>query len=87
MGTTKIASARALLDPEIKKEAEEILREMGLSVSQSFELFYRQVIAHRGLPFELHVPNKTTMKAIEDSRKGKGKRFRTTRELYKDLGI
>ena len=87
MGTTKTATARALIDPEIKKQAEDILNELGLSVSGSFELFYRQVIAQRGLPFELRVPNKKTMKAIENSRQGKGKRFSTTEELYNDLGI
>ena len=87
MGTTKTSSARALLDPEVKKQAEAILKELGLSVSKSFELFYRQVIAHRGLPFEINVPNEKTMKAIEDSRQGKGKRFSTAQELFDDLEI
>jgi DNA-damage-inducible protein J len=87
MGTTKTATARALLDPEVKKQAEEILRELGLSVSKSFELFYRQVIAQRGLPFELQIPNEKTMKAIENSRRGRGKTFSTPRELFDDLGI
>ncbi|MEA3386707.1 MAG: type II toxin-antitoxin system RelB/DinJ family antitoxin [Thermodesulfobacteriota bacterium] len=81
MSTTKTSTARALLDPEVKKQAEAILKELGLSVSKSFELFYRQVIAQRGLPFELHVPNEKTRKAIEDSRQGKGKRFSTAQEL------
>ena len=87
MGTTKTSTARALLDPEIKKQAEAILKEIGLSVSKSFELFYRQVIAQRGLPFELKVPNEKTMKAIESSRQGKGKRFSTAQKLFDDLGI
>ena len=87
MGTTKTSTARALLDPEVKKQAEAILQELGLSVSKSFELFYRQVIAQRGLPFELNVPNEKTRKAIEDSRQGKGKRFSTAQELFDDLGI
>ena len=87
MSTTKTSTARALLDPEVKKQAEAILQELGLSVSKSFELFYRQVIAQRGLPFELHVPNEKTRKAIEDSRQGKGKRFSTAQELFDDLGI
>ena len=87
MSTTKTSTARALIDPEVKKQAEAILKELGLSVSKSFELFYRQVIAQRGLPFELHVPNEKTRKAIEDSRQGKGKRFSTAKELFDDLGI
>jgi DNA-damage-inducible protein J len=87
MGTTKTASARALIDPQIKKEAEAILKELGLSVSKSFELYYRQIIAHRGLPFELKIPNEKTMKAIENSRQGKGKTFTSTEELFDDLGI
>jgi DNA-damage-inducible protein J len=39
------------------KEAEAILDDLGLSVTKSFELYYRQIIAHRGLPFELQIPN------------------------------
>lgn len=87
MGITKTATARALIDPEIKKQAENILNELGLSVSRSFELFYRQVIAQHGLPFELRIPNEKTMKAIENSRQGKGKTFPTPVELFDDLGI
>jgi DNA-damage-inducible protein J len=87
MGTSKTASARALIDPQIKKEAEAILKDLGLSVSKSFELYYRQIIAHRGLPFELQIPNKKTMKAIENSRHGKGKSFFSTKDLFEDLEI
>ena len=87
MGTNKTATARALIDPEIKKQAEAILKKMGLSVSNSFELFYRQVIAHRGLPFDLSIPSEKTMRAIQNSRKGKGKKFSTSQELFDDLGI
>jgi len=87
MGTTKTATARALIDPEVKKEAESIMKEMGLSVSNSVELFYRQVVAQRGLPFELQVPNEKTMKAIRNSRSGKGRKFFTKEALFKDLGL
>ena len=87
MVKSKTATARALLDHEVKKKAEKILKDLGLSVSKSFELYYRQVIAQHGLPFELHVPNEKTMKAIENSRQGRGKRFSSTQELFDDLGI
>jgi DNA-damage-inducible protein J len=87
MGTRKTATARALIDPEVKRQAEDILKSLGLSISNSVELFYRQVVAQQGLPFELQVPNEETMTAIRNSRAGKGKSFSTTRELFEDLGI
>jgi DNA-damage-inducible protein J len=87
LATKKTATARALIDPEIKQRAEGILGSLGLSVSNALELFYRQVIAHRGLPFEVRMANEESMKAIEDSRVGKAKRFCTGSELFKDLGI
>ena len=87
MGTTKTSTARALIDPKTKEQAEAILKELGLSVSNSFELFYRQVIAHRGLPFDLQIPNEKTMRAIERSRAGNGKTFSTAQKLFDDLGI
>lgn len=87
MGTTKTSTARALIDPKIKEEAEKILGNLGLSVSKSFELFYRQVIAQHGLPFDVRVPNEKTMKAIENSREGKGKSFSSPQKLFDDLGI
>ncbi len=87
MGTTKTASGRVLIDPDLKREAEAILEELGLSVSKSVEIYYRQIIAHRGLPFELQIPNEKTMKAIENSRQGKGKTFSSAEALYDDLGI
>jgi hypothetical protein len=37
--------------------------------------------------FRLHIPNEKTMKAIENSRQGKGKEFSTPQELFDDLGI
>jgi len=87
MARTKTASARALIDPQIKKEAEDILKELGLSVSKSFELYYRQIIAHQGLPFDLRVPDEQTMRAINNSRQGKGKAFPSTDKLFDDLDI
>lgn len=44
-------------------------------------------ITRAGLPFELQMPNTKTMKAIRNSRAGKGKRFSTSRELFKAAGI
>jgi DNA-damage-inducible protein J len=87
MSSIKTTTARARIRPDIKSEAESIIRELGLSVSTAFDLFYRQIIMTRGLPFDLRLPNKATRKAIEDARKGHGEKFKTTDALFKDLDI
>ena len=87
MPRTKTATARAIIDPATKQQAEEILKELGLSVSTAFNLFYKQVILRRGLPFNVEIPNKATIAAIKQARQAKGKRYKNLTELYKDLDI
>ena len=87
MSAVKTATARARVRPEIKVRAESIIHDLGLSVSAAFELFYRQIILNNGLPFDVRIPNATTRKAIEDARKGRGKKFDTAEALFEDLDI
>jgi len=87
MSLAKTATARARIQPDIKNEAEGIIHDLGLSVSMAFELFYRQIILHRGMPFDIRLPNETTVKAIGAARKGHGDKFASTDALFKDLGI
>ena len=47
----------------------------------------RQIIFSNGLPFDVRIPNKTTLKATLASRKGRGKKFKNINELFKDLGV
>lgn len=39
------------MDASLKREAEEVLKEIGLSPRTALELFYAQVVKLRGLPF------------------------------------
>ena len=56
----KTAMIRARMEPELKQEAEEVLAEVGLSPTEAIRLFYRQVSLHKGLPFDVRVPNAAT---------------------------
>ena len=76
----KTAMTHARLTPEVKKQAEVILKELGISISAAHEMFYRQIIAHQGIPFDLCLPNSQTIRAMEDARKGKGKKYATVRD-------
>jgi DNA-damage-inducible protein J len=54
MSRNKIVAVR--LDADLKDEVGEIFLDLGLTTSQATVLFYKQVLLHRGLPFELRLP-------------------------------
>lgn len=45
------------VSPEVKKNAETILKILGLNTSKAINLFLNQVVIENGLPFELKIPN------------------------------
>lgn len=67
----KTETIRARVEPELKREAEAVLKALGLNASEAITLFYRQVALRRGLPFEIKLPNKTTRAAIRDALEGR----------------
>ena len=67
----KSETIRARVEPELKREAEAVLKALGLNASEAITLFYRQVALRRGLPFEIKLPNETTRAAIRDALEGR----------------
>jgi DNA-damage-inducible protein J len=78
---------RARIDAATKDKATEALAAMGLSVSDAIRLLLVRVAADKELPFPVKVPNATTRKAMAELDQGKGKRFASAEELFKDLDI
>ena len=58
---------RSRIDSQIKAEATQLFREMGLNLSEAIRLFLYQSIAEKRIPFSINVPNKMTHKALETS--------------------
>ena len=52
----KSANLYARIEPEIKEQAEEILSALGIPASNAINMFYKQIILQRGLPFEVKMP-------------------------------
>ncbi len=75
------------LDDDVKQQAAKALAAMGLSVSDAVRLLLVRVAAEKALPFEVKVPSKTTVKAMQSADRGKVKRFKSAGALLKDLGI
>ncbi|SFU88772.1 type II toxin-antitoxin system RelB/DinJ family antitoxin [Halomonas korlensis] len=60
---------------------------MGLPVSDAIRLLMMRIADEKRLPFAVQAPNATTAKALAELDAGKGKRFGSADELYKDLDI
>ena len=58
------------LDVEIKAKAKKIFQELGITMGEAVNIFLSQVALHKGLPFEVKIPNDETKRAIEEARKG-----------------
>ena len=44
------------VDPEIKEQSEKILKALGIPVTSAINLFLRQVVMQRGIPFDVKIP-------------------------------
>ena len=63
------------VDAILKEDAEGLLKQMGLSMSEAVRLFLRQVVVEQAMPFSVqystNIPNHETQRAILDAREGK----------------
>ena len=84
MATTMI---HIRVDEKLKQKAGKALAAMGMSVSDAVRLLLVRVAAEQALPFEIKVPNPTSVKALQSTEKRKGKKFASPEALFKDLGI
>jgi DNA-damage-inducible protein J len=67
----KMTTAMTLrIDAAIKKEATKYLEQLGLSTSEAVRLFLYSVVRHKGLPFEIKVPNKETEQILNQVESG-----------------
>jgi DNA-damage-inducible protein J len=62
---------RSRIDPVVKREAQKVLRSLGISLSEGIRLFLVQVITEKALPFKAKIPNKRTLAAMEAASRGK----------------
>ena len=80
------------VNDEVKKEAETIFKSLGLNMSVTINLFLKKCINENGMPFDLKIPNKETIEAMEETNKIlngdiERKSYKNVDELFEDLGV
>lgn len=62
---------------------------MGLTTADAIRLFLQQSLNVGGLPFRPTAkrPNAETIEAMQELAQGRGKKLKSTKDFYGDLGI
>ncbi|MGN0514988.1 MAG: type II toxin-antitoxin system RelB/DinJ family antitoxin [Lachnospiraceae bacterium] len=61
----KSANLYARIEPDVKEQAENILSALGIPASNAINMFYKQIILNRGLPFEVKIPTARPVNVAE----------------------
>ena len=89
----------ARVEPEIKEQAEQVLDQLGIPMSNAVSMFLRQIVLQRGIPFEMKLPERKPVafgsltKEQQDAELEKGMAGRTHSaqsvmdELKRDYGV
>lgn len=64
----KTASVTARIEPEIKKQAEDILEKLGVPVSVLIDTLYRQIIMTNSIPYSFSVTEIPTQDTMTDEK-------------------
>lgn len=92
-------STNIRMDAGVKKQATELFSGLGMTLSEAVNIFCRQAILRRGLPFRVeypkaeeeakYKPTKELLLAVEEAKSmlndPNSKRFKSTKELFEDL--
>jgi len=82
----KSATINTRIDEKTKKQAQSILRILNISMSEAISMFFKQIVLHKGIPFEVKIPNDITLAAIEKLEAGEDTHeFSNVDELFQEL--
>jgi DNA-damage-inducible protein J len=76
---------RARIDEKTKAKAAKVFAECGLTLSDAIRIMLTRTAQEKAIPFSIHVPNKTTQRAIRELDKGKGHRAKDIEDLLRQL--
>ncbi len=83
---SKTATIQTRINPELKKKAQKILNTLNLSMSEAISLYLTQVTLHRGIPFDIRIPNDLTVKTLKKTERGEElNEVSSVDELFQEL--
>ncbi len=66
MEAQRTSYINARIEPKLKASVSKTLKKVGMTTSDAITLFFHQVELHKGLPFDVRIPNAETKKAFKE---------------------
>lgn len=87
MAKTDILNIR--IEPQLKKQVESTLNDLGMNITEAVTIFLKQVVLTDSIPFIIKKPklNTETIKTMEEAKKGLNlsKSYTDLDEMWEDL--
>ena len=82
----KTETIQARINPEIKREAQKVLGQLHITMSEAIAMYFTQIALQKGIPFDIKIPNELTVKTMEESEEGKNlHKSSSVNDLFEDL--
>jgi DNA-damage-inducible protein J len=83
---SKTTTIQVRVDEKLKNEANKVLAQLHITMSQAIKMFLSQIVHRDGIPISLRIPNAETLKAMEEADQGIGlHEVSSVDELFKEL--
>ena len=83
----KKARVEVRVDLKLKNEVISVLRKLNMSESEAIRVYFRQIALTKGIPFEIKIPNKETLKALDEVKNGKLREFNNFDDYLDNIGV
>jgi len=84
----EMADLHCKIKAPIKRKAKKVFDELGINMTDAIRLFLTQVTIQKAIPFDIRMPNETTINAMKEAEKeniASLKSYSSAKELFADL--
>jgi DNA-damage-inducible protein J len=78
----KTAYLNMRVEPSLKANVEKVFDTIGVSTPDAITMFFRQVVMRKGIPFDVCIPNATTVSAMRELDSGRGKTAKSAKDAF-----
>lgn len=82
----KTTTMNIRVEPELKKEVENILKDLGMNIAEAVTIYFKQIVLTDSIPMEIKRPkfNKETLEAIAEADEmiKNSKKYKSYNDVY-----